>query len=62
MRYRTKTDGFKVMKIEDCHKTSIPKSYFYISGDISRKALTKLHKLVKTKKFKKKLSKKKARL
>lgn len=61
IRFTTKGQQIKVMTIEDCFKKPIPKSYYYISGEISRRALSKLHKLVKTKKFKKlmtKLSKK----
>ena len=44
--------SFKVMKLSDCKKKPIPRTYFYISADISRNALTKFKKIVKTKKFK----------
>jgi hypothetical protein len=53
MRYKSRSNVIKKMKIDDCRKKPIPTAYYYISDKIGKRALNKIRTIIKTKKFKK---------
>jgi len=54
MRYRdSKKKSFKKMSIDTCFKTPLPKTYYYMSNNIVKRATNKIKKAMKTRKSKK---------